>query len=337
MSRKLSGNQSKFVLPAAEITPERVWLNRRRFIKALGLAGLGMAPWLGAGRALAREEFTLEDTLRGLAPLKGRLDQNFTLARPLTARRVAASYNNFYEFTGTKAVWEYVQRFETKPWRLEISGLVKRPRTYGVQELIAGQELEERLYRFRCVEAWAMAVPWIGFPLHRLLKQAQPLPQARYVRFLSFLKRNQAPGQNKSSTYNLWPYFEGLTLPEAMNELSFVVVGMYGHELPRQAGAPIRLILPWKYGFKGAKSLTRIELVAERPPTFWNTLVPQEYDFWSNVNPNKPHPRWSQKTERMLGTNKVRPTVIYNGYGSYVAHLYDGMNEKDPRFGFSRG
>ena len=179
-----------------------------------------------------------------------------------------------------------------------------------------------------------MAVPWIGFPLSQLLEAAQPLPEARYVRFLSFLNREQASGQNAANTYSMWPYFEGLTLPEAMNPLSFLAVGMYGHELPKQSGAPLRLILPWKYGYKGAKSLTRIELVANQPPTFWNTLIPHEYGFFSNVNPHKPHPRWSQATERMLGTGLRRPTLIYNGYGGYVKHLYQGMKESDPRFGF---
>ena len=334
--KKLKTQKSKLPLPREEATPQEVWLNRRRFIKAAGLAGLGMTPWFKAGRTLAASDFTLADTMSGLAPLPSRLNQNFTLDRTLTARSQTARYNNFYEFTTGKKVWEYVRRFETKPWRLEITGLVKKPLTISVKELIKKQELEERLYRFRCVEAWAMAVPWIGFPLSRLLEAAQPLPSARYVRFLSFLNRTQAPGQNQANTYSLWPYFEGLTLPEAMNPLSFLVVGMYGHELPKQSGAPLRLILPWKYGYKGAKSLTKIELVAKRPPTFWNTLIPHEYGFFSNVNPNKPHPRWSQASERMLGTGARRPTLPYNGYQEYVKHLYLDMKERDPRFGFGR-
>lgn len=335
MSQKLAAGSSRFMLPSDEVTPEHVWLNRRRFIQALGVAGIGLG--LSGGRALAGPGFTLEDTLKDLAPLQSQRDARFSLDRPLTARRVAASFNNFYEFTPTKNVWPRVERFQTKPWQVEITGLVQNPVIYDVKELIAGQKLEERLYRFRCVEAWAMAVPWIGFPLHRLLKQAQPLPQARYVRFLSFLKRDQAPSQNDSDTYQLWPYFEGLTLPEAMNELALVTVGIYGHELPKQHGAPIRVILPWKYGFKGPKSITRIELVAQQPRTFWNTLGPDEYDFWSNVNPDKPHPRWSQRYERLLGTGERRATQLYNGYGPYVAHLYAGLKESDPRYGFGKG
>jgi methionine sulfoxide reductase catalytic subunit len=334
--KKLKAQKTRLPLPREEATPPEVWLNRRRFIKAAGLAGLGMTPLLAAGRAMAAGDFTLADTMSGLAPLPSRLDQDFTLDRPLTARTQTARYNNFYEFSTGKKVWEHVRRFQTSPWHLEISGLIKKPLTISVRDLITEQELEERLYRFRCVEAWAMAVPWIGFPLSRLLEAAQPLASARYVRFGSFLNRSQAPGQNKADTYNLWPYFEGLTLPEAMNPLSFLVVGMYGHELPKQSGAPLRLILPWKYGYKGAKSLTKIELVAKRPATFWNTLIPHEYGFFSNVNPHKPHPRWSQASERMLGSGVRRPTLLYNGYQKYVKHLYRGLRESDPRFGFGR-
>jgi sulfoxide reductase catalytic subunit YedY len=244
------------------------------------------------------------------------------LDRPLTAEVSAARYCNFYEFSTGKQVWRHVDRFEPLPWTLEVTGLAAKPRKYDLDDLLHAFPLEERHYRHRCVEAWAMAVPWTGFPLAALLRQAEPLPAARFVRFVSFHRPAEANRQNGRS--EPWPYTEGLTLQEATNELTFLATGMYGHPLLKQHGAPLRLVVPWKYGFKSAKSLVRIELTAEQPATFWNILSPDEYGFEANVNPNVPHPRWSQAYERMLGTGEIRPTQLYNGYGRWVAKLYQG-------------
>ena len=248
-------------------------------------------------------------------------NQNFTVNRLMTDEVVAATYNNFYEFTLSKnSVWKRVHKFKTRPWEIEISGLVEKPMTLDIDDLIKQMPLEERIYRFRCVEAWAMVVPWIGFPMKALLEKVQPTADAKYVRMLTFLDPEVAPEQRDLRMP--WPYFEALTLAEAMNDLTILTVGIYGHILPPQHGAPLRLIVPWKYGFKSIKSIVSIELTDQKPRTFWNTLAPREYDFEANVNPNVPHPRWSQANERMIGTGERLPTMIYNGYGSAVAHLY---------------
>jgi sulfoxide reductase catalytic subunit YedY len=217
-------------------------------------------------------------------------------------------------------VWRYIDRFEPEPWTVEVAGLCARPRTYDLDSLLRTFPLEERVYRHRCVEAWAMVVPWAGFPLRELIRRASPLPEARFVRFLSFHRPAEASRQAASS--DPWPYTEGLTLEEATNELTFLATGMYGHPLLKQHGAPIRLVVPWKYGFKGAKSIVRIEFTGQQPATFWNTLQPNEYDFWANVDPEVPHPRWSQRTEWMLDTRERFDTVVYNGYGRWVGRLY---------------
>ena len=214
-----------------------------------------------------------------------------------------------------------MEKFRSTPLgESKYPALVEKPMTLDVDDLIKQMPLEERIYRFRCVEAWAMVVPWIGFPMKALLDKVQPKTDAKYVRMLTFLDPEMAPRQNSSRLP--WPYFEGLTLAEAMNDLTILTVGIYGHILPPQHGAPIRLIVPWKYGFKSIKSIVSIELTNQKPRTFWNTLAPGEYDFDANVNPNVPHPRWSQASERMIGTGERLPTMIYNGYGSSVAHLY---------------
>ena len=235
---------------------------------------------------------------------------------------MAARYNNFYEFSSAKDdVWKGVRNFRIQPWSLRVDGLVARPATFDVGELVRRMPLEERVYRFRCVEAWAMVVPWTGFPLRALLERVEPRAGARYVRFESFDRPSEAPAR-RLRPWLPWPYTEGLTLAEATNELTFVATGAYGHPLPKQHGAPLRIVIPWKYGFKGPKSIVRITLTDERPATFWNTIAPDEYGFVSNIEPDVPHPRWSQKTERMLGTGERRPTLLYGGYGEWVAHLY---------------
>jgi sulfoxide reductase catalytic subunit YedY len=221
------------------------------------------------------------------------------------------------------------RRLKTRPWTVAVDGMVEKPFEIGVDDLIRKMALEERLYRLRCVEAWAMAVPWTGFPLKALVDLAKPLSSARYLRMQTFLDRSVSPGQRQ--TWYPWPYTEGVTMDEAANELAFVVTGVYGKPLANQFGAPLRLALPWKYGFKSVKSIVRFTFTDQRPKTFWEALQPSEYGFWANVNPDVPHPRWSQATEKVLGTGDSRPTVIFNGYGDFVAHLYKGL-EKEKLF-----
>ncbi|HVS31450.1 MAG TPA: protein-methionine-sulfoxide reductase catalytic subunit MsrP [Thermoanaerobaculia bacterium] len=259
-----------------EVTPEPLFLSRRELL---------------AGAA-------------ALAASCGRGDE-----RAMTRQNVAARYNNFLEFGGSKDVWKRVPRFPTDGWSVDVGGLVKRPRRFSVDELVRSMRPEERVYRFRCVEAWAMVIPWTGFPLSRLLALVEPRPAARYVRFLSFAQPSMQ-------------YYEGLRLDEAMHDLTLVATGIYGHALPRQHGAPIRIVVPWKYGYKSPKSIVRIELVDRQPRTFWEDMAPHEYPFQSNVNPAVPHPRWSQLTERLIGTWDVRRTEPYNGYGDRVRNLY---------------
>lgn len=308
--------------PESQVTPEIDYINRRKFIKNLGLGSAG-ALLFSTSNACAQGS-ALEKQLEPFRAhtLNAENNANFTVDREMTDEVVAATYNNYYEFTASKStVWKRVEKFKTRPWEIEISGLVEKPMTLDVDDLIKKMPLEERIYRFRCVEAWAMVVPWIGFPMKALLEKVQPKAEAQYVRMLTFLDADMAPQQHDIRMP--WPYFEGLTLAEAMNDLTLLTVGIYGHILPPQHGAPIRLIVPWKYGFKSIKSIVSIELTDKKPRTFWNTLAPREYDFEANVNPNVPHPRWSQASERMIGTGKRLPTMIYNGYGDAVAHLYE--------------
>ncbi|HVZ38257.1 MAG TPA: protein-methionine-sulfoxide reductase catalytic subunit MsrP [Candidatus Kapabacteria bacterium] len=310
-------------IPERDATPEHLFSGRRRFLQSVGLgavafAALGCKP---SGRSMSTGEHrSLPNPNPDLYPAKR--NPKYTLDRALTDEQAAARYNNFYEFSEIKEkVATLVDRFETRPWDLEITGLVNRPVKLTVDELVRKLPLEERLYRHRCVEAWAMAVPWTGIPLARVLGLADPLSSARFVRFTSFLKPDQAPNQREATWYK-WPYYEALQLSEAMNELAMAVTGIYGHELPKQHGAPIRIVVPWKYGYKSPKSVVRIELVAEQPHTFWNDLAPDEYSFLSNVNPAVPHPRWSQASERLIDTGQQVDTRPYNGYGEFVASLY---------------
>ncbi len=308
-------------IPENQVTPESDYIDRRKFIKDLGIASAS-ALLLSSSTACAQKK-GVEKQLEPFQAQKLAVENNtrFTVERPITDEVVAATYNNYYEFTSSKStVWKRVDKFITRPWEVEISGLVEKPMTLDVDDLIKQMPIEERIYRFRCVERWAMVVPWIGFPMKALLEKVQPTADAKYVRMLTFLDPDMAPEQH--NVRMPWPYFEGLTLAEAMNDLTLLVVGIYGHILPPQHGAPIRLIVPWKYGFKSIKSIVSIELTDEKPRTFWNTLGPREYDFEANVNPNVPHPRWSQAKEWMIGSGDIHKTVIYNGYGNSVAHLY---------------
>ncbi|WP_426314869.1 protein-methionine-sulfoxide reductase catalytic subunit MsrP [Methylobacterium fujisawaense] len=300
-------------IPEHLATPEAVFINRRALIG--GAAGLAAGSLLGPRQALA----AAGDPSLYPAP------QNpaYTLDRPLTPERFSADYNNFYEFGTSKTVLPAANALKTQPWTLKIDGLVEKPFEIGVDDLIRKVGLEERLYRHRCVEAWSMAVPWTGFPLAKLVALAKPASGAKYIRFETFMDKAMAPGQR--AFFYPWPYTEGLTMAEAGNDLAFMVTGVYGKPLPNQFGAPIRVAVPWKYGFKSAKSLVKISFTADRPKTFWEGLQASEYGFWANVNPAVPHPRWSQATERVLGTDQRVPTLIYNGYGEQVAGLYKGL------------
>lgn len=301
-------------LRESEATPEAVFFNRREFIA--GSLALTSAATIG-GSAHAQ----YADPTFDLYPAKR--NPAFTLDRDVTAERYAADYNNFYEFGSSKSVAAAARALKTRPWTVGIDGLVEKPFEIGVDDLIRKVTLEERLYRHRCVEAWAMAVPWTGFPMKALLDLAKPLGSAKYVKMTTFQDRSIAPGQRQ--TWYPWPYTEALTVPEAANDLAFLVTGVYGKPLANQFGAPLRLAVPWKYGFKSAKSIVRFSFVEERPRSFWEALQPTEYGFWANVNPQVPHPRWSQANERLLGTNEMRPTLPFNGYGEQVAGLYSGL------------
>lgn len=322
-------------LPERLATPEPVFLDRRQVVASLGLGALTMAlPWSagcaepgggteGAAAARGQTEPALGDRFANLFPAR-RNDGYDYGGRPPTAEETAATHNNFYEFTTDKGgVWELARRYPLpEPWTIEVVGLVKKVRTLSLDDLFEIAPLEERLYRFRCVEAWAMQVPWTGYPLRALIDHLEPLGAATHVRFVSLLDKDDLVGQREQPWYP-WPYYEGLRLDEARHELAFVVLGSYGHALPMQHGAPVRLAIPWKYGYKGPKSFVRIEFTDRQPATFWNDLQPREYGFFSNVDPGKPHPRWSQARETDIGTAEKRPTLLYNGY-EQAASLYGG-------------
>lgn len=303
-------------LPEKLVTPEAVFRNRRAFLKELG--------FVGAGLVLAQSSRAADAPVA--APAKKypfpRNKEFDPAGVKLSNEQVVGTYNNFYEFsTNKERVHQLTGKFVIDPWPIEIGGLCENPMKLDVKELVETMPLEERVYRFRCVEAWAMTVPWTGFPMSKLIEKAKPKPEARFVKFVSFHRPEQAPGFAQMPMYP-WPYTEGLRMDEAMNPLALFVTGIYGKPLPKQHGAPIRAIVPWKYGYKGAKSIVRIEFVSKQPATLWETLAPDEYPFESNVNPDVPHPRWSQATERIIDTGSRARTKIYNGYGDYVAKLY---------------
>jgi methionine sulfoxide reductase catalytic subunit len=249
------------------------------------------------------------------------------LGRDLTPEKIATNYNNFYEFGFSKDIVRPAQALPIRPWTVKFDGMVEKEMTIGIDDIIRKMPLEERLYRMRCVEAWSMAVPWSGFPMAKLVELAKPLSSAKYVRMETFLNPSVAPYQ-KDFRYP-WPYVEGCTIAEATNELAFMVTGIYGKPLPKQNGAPIRLMLPWKYGFKSLKSIVRFTFTDQRPVGYWEKSQGSEYGFWANVNPEVSHPRWSQATEEDIGTGGRRPTVIFNGYGEFVADLYKGLEKEN--------
>jgi len=303
-------------------TPEAVFLRRRTLLKAMGVGSMlapGLATMLAAPIAAATDE--PQDPSAGLYPVKR--NPRYPLDRPITDPKYSENYNNFYEFGSEKSIADGAQALKIRPWTVKIDGMVEKPAEIGIDDLLKKMPLEERLYRHRCVEAWSMAVPWSGFPMAALVAFAKPLGSAKYVRMETFLDTAEAPGQKQF--WYPWPYVEGITIAEAANELAFMVIGMYGKPVPKQDGAPLRLVLPWKYGFKSIKSLVRVSFTDQRPVSFWQTVQGDEYGFWANVNPEVPHPRWSQATERVLGTDERVPTLKWNGYGAFVAHLYDGL------------
>jgi sulfoxide reductase catalytic subunit YedY len=289
-------------IPASEITDERLFWRRRDFIRGLGLGvgGLFLPAWARALRP--------QDPGDKLTPLED-----------------ITTYNNFYEFgTDKEDPSRHAHSLRPRPWTVRVEGEVKKPKVYDVDELIRRYPAQERVYRLRCVEAWSMVIPWLGFPLASFLKDVEPTSNAKFVAFTTLHDPEQMPGQR--SGVLPWPYVEGLRLDEAMHPLTLLVHGLYGKTLPNQNGAPLRLVVPWKYGFKSIKSIVRIRLVREQPPTTWNMSAPDEYGFYSNVNPDVDHPRWSQKRERRIGELRRRPTLLFNGYADQVAQLYTRMD-----------
>jgi sulfoxide reductase catalytic subunit YedY len=305
-------------IPSSEITPKEIYLNRRRFMQGLGTAGAALIAGLGTTGST--------DAAAGGTPLQFRKSELSTQGEALTPLKDITSYNNFYEFgTDKDDPAANAGKLRTQPWTVSIEGQVKSPRKYDVDSIIKMHpSLEERVYRLRCVEAWSMVIPWIGIPLNSVIKAVEPTSKAKFVAFETLHDPSQMPGQRRPVLQ--WPYVEGLRLDEAMNPLTILAVGLYGESLPNQDGAPIRLVVPWKYGFKSIKSIVKIRFVEKQPPTSWNISAPDEYGFYSNVNPNVDHPRWSQAKERRIGEFFKRNTLMFNGYSDQVAGLYAGMD-----------
>ena len=298
-------------IPSSEITPESEYLNRREFITRLGAGAVSAVGASALGVAAAGE-------LRAQARPTQEADK-------LTPLESITKYNNFYEFGVDKEdPARNAQDFRTSPWSVMIDGHVNRPATYDLDDLLSPHTIEERVYRLRCVEAWSMVIPWRGFPLRDLINRVEPTSQAKYVAFYTLLDPEQMPGQRTRVLF--WPYREGLRMDEAMNPLTLIATGLYNQELPNQNGAPLRLVIPWKYGFKSIKSIVRISFVERMPPTTWNLMAPDEYGFYANVNPEVDHPRWSQARERRIGDLLRRPTLMFNGYTDQVAYMYAGMD-----------
>jgi methionine sulfoxide reductase catalytic subunit len=307
-------------IPEHLATPEHVFLNRRAL---LGVAA-GAAALTLPDLAAAQRVTDIPDPTKDLYPVKR--NEKYVLGnRPITPEEINANYNNFYEFGGSKNIAKAAQALKIRPWTVKIDGMVEKPFEIAIDDLIRKALLEERLYRHRCVEAWSMTIPWTGFPFAHLLELAKPLASAKYVKMETF-QDNVAPGFRQS--WYPWPYTEGLTIAEAGNELTFLVTGMYGKPALKQMGPPLRLAVPWKYGFKSIKSIVRFNFTDQRPKSFWEGLQAAEYGFWANVNPDVPHPRWSQATEEDITTKQRIPTVLFNGYGEYVAELYNGMEKE---------
>jgi sulfoxide reductase catalytic subunit YedY len=317
-------------VPSSEITSHSAYLSRRGFLKAAGIAsaaaflaacGVNVTSTPGAGSATptVTKSPPVPDNPQGLAA-----DE---LGSPLNTLAEITNYNNYYEFsTDKQAVNPLSRDFKATPWSVDVGGMVQNPKTYGLEDLLKFEQ-KERIYRLRCVEAWSMVIPWTGFQLSDLLNEVQPMTSAKYVHFVTLMDPSRMPGE-KDPLYP-WPYSEGLRLDEAMQRLTIIATGLYGEPLPNPDGAPLRLVVPWKYGFKSIKAIVKIELTDQRPQTMWNTISPMEYGFYSNVNPYVPHPRWSQASERRIGELSRRPTLLFNGYADEVASLYAGMDLRD--------
>jgi len=315
-------------IKSSEITDQKVYLNRRLFMRGAILAGSVTATGL-LYRKLNPPPAIVEERPKIAGLVKPPTDEairgGFKVNEPLTSFEDITNYNNFYEFsTEKRSVAEEARGFVTRPWAVEVGGLVGKPKVFDLDDLLKLAPQEERIYRHRCVEGWSMVIPWVGFPIAALLKQVEPLSSARFVAFQTLLDPKRMPNQNTGVLD--WPYVEGLRVDEALNPLAILATGMYGQTMPPQDGAPIRLVVPWKYGFKSIKSIVKIMLVGNQPPTTWNIESPNEYGFYSNVNPNVDHPRWSQRMEHRIGEFGSRPTLLFNGYAEQVGHLYEGMD-----------
>jgi sulfoxide reductase catalytic subunit YedY len=309
-------------IQSSEITPEGVYINRRAFMRAAGgaTAGILAAGALSTAMACGTDGRDTESN--------GEVAQNAGEPNPpdkLSTWEQITTYNNYYEFgTDKEDPSDNAGSFRTKPWSITVDGLVKKPGKYALEDFIKGFPVQDRTYRMRCVEAWSMVIPWNGIPLRDIIARLEPLPSAKYVAFETVYDPQQMPGQRRAVLQ--WPYVEGLRMDEATNPLTILATGIYGKPLPNQDGAPIRLVTPWKYGFKGIKAIVKISFVDRQPPTTWNIAAPDEYGFYANVNPTVDHPRWSQSSERRIGEFRRRPTLMFNGYGDQVARMYAGMD-----------
>jgi sulfoxide reductase catalytic subunit YedY len=309
-------------IPESCATPEHIFFDRRALLAAAGasLAATALSP----AAAMAQRVADAPDPSAALYPFKH--NDKYVLDRDITPEQTNINYNNFYEYGTSKDVAKAAQQLRVRPWTIKIDGMVEKPREVAIDDLLKAMPLEERLYRHRCVEAWGMAIPWSGFSLAEFVKYAAPLSSAKYLRMETFKDPAMAPGQR--AVWYPWPYIEGLTMAEATNELAFLVTGAYGKPVAKQMGAPLRLAVPWKYGFKSIKSIVRFTFTDQRPKGLWEALQASEYGFWANVNPEVPHPRWSQATEEVLGKMMRRPTLLFNGYGEFVADMYKGLEKE---------
>jgi len=308
-------------IPERLATPEHLFFNRRAFMAGAG--ALAMMPHSASAQRVS-DLVNLPDPTADLYPAKR--NEKYTLDRPITDEKINAHYNNFYEFNSSKEVADQAQKLTIRPWTVKIDGMVEKPMEVGIDDLIRKMTLEERTYRHRCVEAWSMAIAWTGFPFAKLVDFARPLGSAKYVQMTTFMNPKEAPGERQS--WFPWPYIEGLTMAEAANDLAFLATGAYGHPMAKQHGSPLRLAVPWKYGFKSIKSIVRFTFTDKRPVGMWEKLQASEYGFWANVNPAVPHPRWSQASEEVIGTGERKPTLIFNGYGEYVAGIYKDLEKE---------
>ena len=305
---------------SSEITPKNLYLNRRKFLAGIGMTGAAAAVGLGA-----REILSPGTTVLAGNKIDGIKKSPFSTTETVTPYKDVTHYNNYYEFSTEKdEPAELAKNFKTRPWKVKIEGLVDKKQELDVDTIIKMAPPEERIYRHRCVEGWSIVVPWVGFSLSELIKKVNPTSKAKFVEFTTLMDLRQMPGQQRPVLE--WPYVEGLRMDEAMNPLTLLTFGMYGEELPNQDGAPIRIVVPWKYGFKCAKAIVKIRFTEKQPMNTWNLSAPNEYGFYANVNPTVDHPRWSQAKERRLGEFLKRPTLMFNGYGDQVASMYSGMD-----------